>query len=258
MQKPVKLIAYGVLVACTLGLGLAFYKDVQRSDAPPVPNPATNVGGTGPSEVPTAATHQSGRSVGLLALFILSAMGLAVMVAYDLSHLVATRFQTFLFEVDEEVEKDPDYEEAEKAWADGRHLDAVGLLREFLKHKPRAIYAARRIAEIYEKDLGNHLAAALEYEEILKHPIPAEHWGWAAIHLANLYSGRLNKPEQAEALLRRILAEHPHTAAAHKARQRLGEPEPTEEPPPEETAPPDAPPEEPPPKSNLPPGFRPK
>jgi len=110
---------------------------------------------------------------------------------------------------------------------------------------------ALRIAEIYEKDLNNPLAAALEYEEILKKKLPPERWGWAAIHLANLYSGKLDKPQQATALLERIINDYGQTAAAKKARERLGIPESS----PEAASPPK--PEDTPP-SNLPPGFRPK
>src|SRR4030095_7714562 len=78
----------------------------------------------------------------------------------------------------------------------------------------------------YEKDLGNYLASALEYEEVLKKRLPAERWGWAAIHLSNLYSGKLNKTEDATRLLYRIIEEYGQTAAARKARERLGIPEP--------------------------------
>jgi hypothetical protein len=96
-----------------------------------------------------------------------------------------------------------------------------------VKKHPRELYAALRIAEIYEKDLKNPLAAALEYEEVLKHRFTTERWGWAAIHLCNLYS-KLNQSDKAVALLRRIADEYPKTGAAKKARSRLGiaEPEP--------------------------------
>ena len=127
-------------------------------------------------------------------------------------------------------------------------------MRDYLKKHPSEQYVAIRIAEIYEKDLGNYLAAALEYQEILKKKLPPDRWGWAAIHLSNLYSGKLEKPDEAEALLRRITNEHPQTLAAKKARERLGEPEQLIV-----TAQPIAvKPEKEEPKSNLPPGFRPK
>lgn len=175
--------------------------------------------------------------------------------------------------------RNPDYEKAEAEWANGKFLEAIQLLRDYLKKNPREMHAALRIAEIYEKDLKNYLASALEYEEVLKHRLPAERWGWAAIHLCNLYS-KLNQQDKTLALLHRIVNEYSRTAAAKKARTRLGivEPEevqaPTEpavEPvdetaeqtysieaqePEQETQEQPAPPEA--PKSNLPPGFRPK
>ena len=140
----------------------------------------------------------------------------------------------------------------EQEWANGNHLEAVNLMREYLKKNPREQHVALRIAEIYEKDLGNPLAAALEYEEVLKTNLPAERWGWAAIHLCNLYS-KLNQHDKSVALLRRIDSEFHETAAAEKARKRLeelglatAEPEPEQE-----VAPEPAPTSGP----KLPPGF---
>ena len=65
-----------------------------------------------------------------------------------------------------------------------------------------------------------HCAAALEYEEVLQQKLPPERWGWAAIHLCNLY-GRLNQHEKTVPLLQRIVNEFGNTAAAEKARKRL-------------------------------------
>ena len=99
----------------------------------------------------------------------------------------------------------------------------------------------------------------LELEEVLKRKLPREKWGWTAIHLANLYSGKLNQTSKALGVLNRIVHEYPDTAAAKKARQRLGLPEPEEaeanaediESVPETPVPPT-----PPDPSNLPKGFR--
>jgi predicted Zn-dependent protease len=222
-----------------------------------------------------------------LAAFIGAVLGLGLLIAYDVTQIAGTQAVDFLFNDAGEGQRDPEYERAEAEWAKGKHLDAIQMMRDFVKKHPREIYASLRIAEIYEKDLRNYLAAALEYEEVLKHRLPAERWGWAAIHLCNLYS-RLNKSEQAVALLRRIADDYPKTGAAKKARARLGmaEPEPevveeeaeaeaaqetddghsiiymeerppeleprdeTPAPEPEPTAAPEAP------KPNLPPGFR--
>lgn len=188
---------------------------------------------------------------GALALF--SVLGLGLMVGREVSQYVGHHVQRELYGEASEPVGDPEYDEAERVWADGDHLEAVRLLREFLKHKPNKVHAAFRIAEIYEKDLGNPLAAALEYEVILGHRLDRQRWGWAAIHLVNLYN-RLGKTDEAEALLNRIVTECPGTEPAAKARQRLGLPEEgamTEEPAPEEGSPDEG-------GFKLPPGFRPK
>lgn len=193
---------------------------------------------------------------------------LGLMVAYDVTQYLGNRTVDFVFNDDLKGVYDADYEQAEQMYAKGRPLEAIQMLREYLSKNPRQQHAALRIAEIYEKDLGNFLAAALEYEEILKQKLPRERWGWAAIHLCNLYS-RLGKTDQAVALLRRIAEEYSETAAAKKARKRLamfesaGDANALGVDLPEDPNMPDIPP---PPKkteedslpSNLPPGFRPK
>ena len=122
--------------------------------------------------------------------------------------------------------KKADYEKAEEAWTRGDFLVAIELFREYLVENPNEVHASLRIAEIYEKDIGNYLASALEYEEAIKHRLPDEQWGWTAIHLCNLYISKLNRPADALQLMKRIALEYEFTAAAAKARQhleRLGE-----------------------------------
>ena len=227
---------------------------------------------TQPSEVATAggatkpkakAKPPGGGRIGLwTALFLVSIIGLGFMAARDVSDFMGSRALKTIYNDEGEGVKNPEYEEAEQAWANGKHLEAIGLMRDYLKKNPREQHVALRIAEIYEKDLGNYLAAALEYEEVLKHKLAPDRWGWAAIHLCNLYF-KLNQEEKGYELLRRIVKEYPQTPAAEKARKRLSQvdgasveqlatesnvraaaprPEPTESGPP----------------SNLPPGFRPK
>jgi len=232
----------------------------QDTNQPPVTNNATKKLAHKEAK---AATHASGGSVmGYLAAFIISAIMLGLLIAYDVTQYMGNQAVDFLFNDNGEGQRDPEYEHAEQVWANGNHLEAIQLMRDYLKRNPREQYVALRIAEIYEKDLKNPLAAALEYEEILKQKLPPEHWGKAAIHLCNIYA-KLGKQDQMQALLQRIITEHPQTAAARKARSKLGLPEDgavvtegqetgasaetadTEEP--EIAA-----------KSNLPPGFRPK
>jgi TolA-binding protein len=183
---------------------------------------------------------------------------LAVLIAYDVSHFFAHKAEQALFN-DDGAPVSAEYEQAEELAKDGKYLEAIQAMRDYLKENPREQYVALRIAEIYEQNLYNYLAAALEYEEVLKKKLPPERWGWAAIHLANLYSGKLNQPDKAIVYLRRIDAEYGQTAAARKARERLTQIDPTFVPASvaevaavEEAAASEQP------ASNLPPGFRPK
>jgi hypothetical protein len=291
MKLHVRIGLYALLLACGLFLGLRLEHIYTHRSAPkphPVPQtnslppatnaalpptnaaaPATNppVRTAGDPEAepieqfrPTGAWFAQMATYGALLLGVL--VGLGILVARDLSHFTAHRVEQFLFNDDGEGMRNPEYEEAEELWKQGRHLDAVQLLRDYYKRNPREVYVAMRIAEIYEQDLNNPLAAALEYEEVLKKNLPPERWGWAAIHLSNLYTGKLNKNAQALELLQRIVAECANTAPANKALDRLKAlqaehpelvklpqppaPEPEPEPPP------------PPPGPKLPPGFRPK
>jgi TolA-binding protein len=283
MNKSLRIVAYLLLTLGVIGFGLAFVKNLPKSRELPSSDDttpsletnamtaATNVVSTNAAQAkPVVAAPSSGGHWGtFLGGFLICTIGLGLLVAYDLTHVVVHHGEKLILDQDLAIETSPEYEEAERIWANGHHLEAIQLMRDFLAKSPQAQYAALRIAEIYEKNLGNFLAAALEYEEILKKKLPDERWGWAAIHLVNLYSGKLNKGAQAEALLHRIVDEFPKTAAAKKARERLGIPEPVEETPPAPdpaaAEPEDSEPEEPeeppppqPPPSNLPKGFRPK
>ncbi len=152
---------------------------------------------------------------------VLSVVALGLTLARDLSQFFGSRVLKALYNEEGDGIANPDYELAEQEWAKGNFLEAVQLMRDYLKTKPREQHVALRIAEIYEKNLENYLAAALEYEEVLKQKLPPERWGWAAIHLCNLYTSRLNQTDKAIALLRRIDTEYTETAAAEKARKRL-------------------------------------
>lgn len=253
MKPPVKIMVYLVLGICAVLCARGFYAGYASvMTVEPDPNQLLVQTPTMPDEV-EGTDGQTGRMMWYGAGLLLSALGLAFFGAHDISRYVAHHAEQFILSDQGEAMRDPEYEQAEKLWANGEYLEAIQLMREHLKSNPRHQYVALRIAEIYEKDLGNYLAAALEYEQVLQHKLPPERWGWAAIHLANLYSGKLGKLDEAEALLKRIIREYGATAAAKKARERLGEPEPAPAEPERASA------EEPQPgSSNLPPGFRPK
>lgn len=224
---------------------------------------ATNVvlAATNPAPAPApaakpAASSRSSASFVYLGGFVLLLLGTGGLAAWDFTQYLGNRAGRSVMAEDYEEQRDPDYDAAEEVWAKGEHLEAIGLMRDYLRRNPSQQHVAIRIAEIYEKDLGNFLAAALELEEVLGKKLPREKWGWTAIRLSNLYSGRLSQPDKALGVLNRIVNDFPETAAARKARERLGLPEPEEAAPtaPDEaTAPPPA--ED---ASSLPRGFRPK
>ncbi|HEY2953309.1 MAG TPA: hypothetical protein VGK40_12035 [Verrucomicrobiae bacterium] len=287
MSRNLRIIAYLVLTLAAVVLGFGFFSNLTRSMNRPIPGEAatnqmaaasTNASATNsPVATDTNLAHAATNAAdlasstsavvsqpvenhvgtmmtfgaGLLAVFVL----LGLLLAHDISRWFANRVENFIFNDEGEGIKNPEYEQAEQVWADGRHLEAIQLMREYLKKHPREQFVALRIAEIYEKDLGNPLAAALEYEEILRKKLPPDRWGWAAIHLANLYSGKLDKIEKATALLCRIVEEYGQTSAAKKARERLGLPEPAVADEPEGQLEVEEQKSEP---SHLPPGFRPK
>ena len=276
MNPKLKLGLYVVLGVALLVLGLLFSKALALKDetttratnavamATNLAAKATNaVASTNPAAAGEDFTQRKSSSrvgrlmaYGVTGFFVF--VGLSVLIAHDVSRFIASRVDDFIFNADLKGVKDPDYEEAEKTWAKGEYLDAIRMLRDYLNRHPREQYVSLRIAEIYEDNLGNHLAAALEYEEILKKRLPHERWGWAAIHLVNIYSGKLNRGAEAEQLLHRIINEYGETAAAKKARERLGIPQPVVDVPVAAPEPEAATPKKDEPPSNLPKGFRPK
>ena len=260
MNRPVKILLYVICITAGIWFGVQARNHLRQAGA----RSKTQVDQLeqAASTETTQAVRGSNQSISKLVTYgllsFLAFGGFAFLLARDISGFLATRAEQAFFH-DGGAPLDSEYEQAEELCKDGKHLEAVQALREYLGKNPREQYVALRIAEIYEENLNNPLAAALEYEEVLKKKLNAERWGWAAIHLANLYTGRLNQPEKATALLHRIDSEYGRTSAANKARQRLTQLDPnfvsaaaTAEiaaAAAEESSKP---------VSNLPPGFRPK
>lgn len=227
-MKNIIAIKIGLYAVCVIGLitfGVLFAK-AYNAPATPVTqggkaNDATEEKKNEDSQIATPLAARP-HFMGYLSATIAFGIGLGVLAAKDVSNFLSTQGVDFVFNDDGVGQKDPDYEEAEQAAMKGKPLEAVQMLRDYLNKHPRRIFAALRIADLYETSLNNPRAASLEYEEILKNKLPAERWGWAAIHLANLYSGKLNESEKAIAILHRIVKEYGQTAAAKKARERLG------------------------------------
>lgn len=172
-------------------------------------------------------THPSDRTTAItdLALFLGTLLVFGVLAAWDVAQYMGGRAGQAVMAENYLPPTDPDYEAAEAEWSKGNHMEALNLMRAYLQRNSNEQHVAIRIAEIYEKDLNNPLAAALELEEVLKKRLPREKWGWTAVRLANLYSGKLNQSDKALEVLHRIVQDYAETAAAKKARVRLGLPE---------------------------------
>lgn len=214
---------------------------------------------------PQVKKKSGNRMVPFLGGFVLSVAALGLLAARDFSLFFADKSLEFLFNDDGKGVRNPELEEAEAVWSSGDKLEAIRLMRAYYEKNPREVFVALRIAEIYEQDLGNYLAAALELEEVLKKKLPPDRWGWSALRLCNLYA-KLDKADKSAELLRRVAVEHSQTPAAEKARKRLQQVDPeffatlpvsgTKADVAEEEAQEESSPE--PDRGNLPPGFRPK
>lgn len=155
-----------------------------------------------------------------LALLSLSVLVLVLLAVLDLKQFFSNRVEQWMVQGSGPVGSVPELEEAQRVRASGDPLEAIRLLREYLRAHPYELHVMSRIAEIYRYDLSNDLAAALEYEELLKHKLPDDQWSWAALHLAKLY-GRLNELEKSVALLERLDNDYSHTIAGRRAKKAL-------------------------------------
>lgn len=198
-----------------------------RAAAKP-PITATEVVAPG-EDADETATNRTNRRVGrnyfrLLGYtigFAAALLVLGLVAAQDFGHLLKFRLGKEVSYVDARSERNAHYERAEHLALKGDHAGAIRLLESILAKHPGHIHSALRIAELYDKELQDFPRAALHYEEVLKLKLPPEQWGWTAIRLANIYSGKLNQPQVALALINRLAAEHPGTAAGAKALKRL-------------------------------------
>lgn len=146
---------------------------------------------------------------------------LGFVAAQDFGHLLKFRLGKEVSYVDARSERNALYERAERVALNGQHREAIKLLQSLLARHPSHTHSVLRIAELYDKELQDYPNAALHYEQLLELKLPAEQWGWAAIRLANIYSGKLGRPDAALELIRRLATEQPGTPAGAKALKRL-------------------------------------
>ena len=180
-----------------------------------------NVKTNGVGDILLDNEENEGGLMGYFAGMLISILTFAFFVARDVGNLAGNRFAIGYFSKSAKSEKADLYEEAEQLWADGAYIESIDALRNYVEKYPGEFHAHQRIAEIYENDLASYRAAAMEYESILTMELSAKRWGWAAIHLCNLYSGKLGETEKALNLLRRVADECADTTPGQKALERL-------------------------------------
>src|SRR2546422_8767104 len=73
---------------------------------------------------------------------VLSLVGLGLMVAHDVSGFIGSRALKVLYTDEGAQAASPDYEKAEEEWANGNFLEAIQLIRDYLKQRPREQTAA--------------------------------------------------------------------------------------------------------------------
>ena len=202
------------------------------TNAPPVKPPTKSVapklgapGDEGDEPAATRSNRRVGRNylhlLGYTLGFALAMVVLGFVAAHDFGHLLKFRLGKEVSYVDARSERNALYEQAERVALNGQHREAIKLLKSLLAKHPDHTNSALRIAELFDKELQDYPNAALHYEQLLAMKLHPERWGWAAIRLANLYSGKLGRPDAALELIQRLAAEHPGTQAGAKALKRL-------------------------------------
>ncbi len=211
-----KAAAYLALALCA---GIAFH-DFRQSAAKENAAQSRLSVETAPGE-PTEADAAEFRTLKYIGLFLSAAVALALLFAWDFCAFFADRAMNALFEMNDRPSSPSPFDEARALREQGLSLPAIERLREHLHAQRRDVHAAVMIAEIYERDLGNPLTAALEYEEMLTWRMNRERWSRLAVRLVNLYAKKLRRSDRAWEILREIVRKAPRTRAADAARKRL-------------------------------------
>ncbi|MBL6766332.1 MAG: hypothetical protein ISQ14_15370 [Verrucomicrobiae bacterium] len=141
--------------------------------------------------------------------------------AHQMGDILRFDFGQKIQYVDEVTSDQERYEKAEYLILKGSFRDAVEMLKQITKNDPAHFEAHLRMAEVLDKNLEAYEEAAPAYEAALKLKFHPERWSWTAVRLCNIYSGKLGQGNRALKLMRRLVAEQPHTAGAAKVKKRL-------------------------------------
>lgn len=161
------------------------------------------------------------RLVGCTLGLAVSLVGLGLVVAQDFGHVLKFGLGKQVSYVSDKAARTAAYEHAEQVAMRGQHHEAIKLLQAILLKHPGHAHSLLKIAEIYDKELQDFPRAAQSYELLLEQPLPAEQWGWIAIRLSNIYTGKLAQPQAALKILQRLAVDFPETQAGGKALKRL-------------------------------------
>ena len=166
------------------------------------------------------STPDASRALALFAVYLITGIALALVVAWDVSHFFGWQAERLFLGGGSVASFTPVLWKAERLRKQTEPLEAIRALRDYLTAHPRQWRIAVRIAEIYQHDLANPLAAALEYEEILRRRLPRPARAWLMVRLAACYL-LLRRTDESAEMFRRVMAEFPRTPAAGKAMRRL-------------------------------------
>ncbi len=147
--------------------------------------------------------------------------GFGFLLAHDGGDLLRFRFGREIDFVDDRSRRLAKYEKADYLASKGKTKPALAMLREILEEESGNWHAQVRLAEIYDKDLEDFETAAEEYRKALDLEMHPEKWGWTAIRLCNIYTGKLDEPQRGMIILRRLARDYPDTKAGQKAINRL-------------------------------------
>ena len=166
------------------------------------------------------STPDASRAYALFSVYLISSAVLAVFVAWDVAQFFGWQAERLFLGGGRLSRLTPTWWRAERLCKVGEGDEAVRVLRAAASAHPRQWRLGVRIAEIYQHDLTNPLAAALEYEELLKRRLPRPARAWLMVRLAACYL-LLRRVEESAAMLRLVMVKFPRTPAGKKAARRL-------------------------------------
>ena len=167
-----------------------------------------------------SSTDEASRAYALFSLYLLAGAALALFVAWDVSQFFGWQAESLFLGGGRLSNLTPAWWKSERLCKAGEADEAVRVLREASASHPRQWRLNVRIAEIYQHDLNNSLAAALEYKDLLKRRLPRPARAWLMVRLAACYLV-LRRAGESTAMLRAVMEQFPKTPAAKKAEQRL-------------------------------------